>query len=326
MSEPDAVPLPREGEVFFDVRGESRTMRLSWYADSAVAVFSIWQGNRCTGTFRLPFGDLVRMVETLEAGPPSHAAGRGAPQHGEPAYANAGADPGYGYPEPSGYGPTATYAHQPGYGPVPNQGTGPEYGGGPGYGYGPERGYDAGHRADGYQTAAARQEGNPGYAPDRSGSYGRPERYGAEEYDTGPRYVPDVAGNAGPYGRGGPDYGPPSAEPRAAGYERTGGYDMRAYHEQAGYQGSPEYDERGPYPQGGDYRGEYAGGYRGETQFLPAPPAQADYTEGPHAAAWRDERSRPPGDRDPDDFPAGQAKTQQATPDWGPATASYRGR
>ena len=71
MSEPDAVPLPREGEVFFDVRGESRTMRLSWYADSSVAVFSIWQGNRCTGTFRLPFGDLVRMVETLQAGPPS---------------------------------------------------------------------------------------------------------------------------------------------------------------------------------------------------------------------------------------------------------------
>jgi hypothetical protein len=70
MSEPDAVPLPREGEVFFDVRGESRSMRLSWYANSAVAVFSIWQGNRCTGTFRLPFADLTRMVQALEAGPP----------------------------------------------------------------------------------------------------------------------------------------------------------------------------------------------------------------------------------------------------------------
>jgi hypothetical protein len=74
MSEPDAVPLPRDGAVFFDVRGEARSMRLSWYADSAVAVFSIWQGSRCTGTFRLPFGDLVRMVETLQSGPPSHAA------------------------------------------------------------------------------------------------------------------------------------------------------------------------------------------------------------------------------------------------------------
>jgi|SRR5713226_4869394 len=69
MSEPDAVPLPREGEVFFDVRGDARTMRLSWYADSRVAVFSIWQGNRCTGTFRLPFADLDRMVRILQAGP-----------------------------------------------------------------------------------------------------------------------------------------------------------------------------------------------------------------------------------------------------------------
>src|SRR5215469_9435196 len=70
MSEPDAVPLPREGEVFFDVRGEARSMRLSWYANSKVAVFSIWQGNRCTGTFRLPFVDLARMVQTLQSGPP----------------------------------------------------------------------------------------------------------------------------------------------------------------------------------------------------------------------------------------------------------------
>src|SRR5215467_14658177 len=69
MSEPDAVPLPREGEIFFDVRGEARCMRLSWYADSAVAVFSIWQGNRCTGTFRLPFADLGRMAQALQSGP-----------------------------------------------------------------------------------------------------------------------------------------------------------------------------------------------------------------------------------------------------------------
>ncbi len=46
-------------------------MRLSWYANSKVAVFSIWQGNRCTGTFRLPFADLTRMVQALQAGPPA---------------------------------------------------------------------------------------------------------------------------------------------------------------------------------------------------------------------------------------------------------------
>jgi hypothetical protein len=69
MSASDAAPLPRLGEVFFDVRGDSRSMRLSWYADTGVAVFSIWQGGTCTGTFRLPMDDLARMVEALRRGP-----------------------------------------------------------------------------------------------------------------------------------------------------------------------------------------------------------------------------------------------------------------
>jgi hypothetical protein len=73
MSASDAAPLPRLGEVFFDVRGNSRSMRLSWYADTGVAVLSIWQGGMCTGTFRLAIADLPRMVQTLQRGP-------GAPQ------------------------------------------------------------------------------------------------------------------------------------------------------------------------------------------------------------------------------------------------------
>jgi hypothetical protein len=69
MSASDAAPLPRLGEVFFDVRGSSRSMRLSWYADTGVAVFSIWQGGMCTGTFRLAIADLPRMIDTLQRGP-----------------------------------------------------------------------------------------------------------------------------------------------------------------------------------------------------------------------------------------------------------------
>src|ERR1700694_3124299 len=78
MPEAAAAPLPRAGEVFFDVRGSSRTMRLSWYADTGVAVFSIWQGGKCAATFRLPLSDLPRMVETLRRGPgePAAASGR----------------------------------------------------------------------------------------------------------------------------------------------------------------------------------------------------------------------------------------------------------
>src|SRR5690242_11521547 len=74
MSASDAAPLPRLGEVFFDVRGNSRSMRLSWYADTGVAVFSIWQGGTCTGTFRLPMDDLSRMIESLRRGPQAQRA------------------------------------------------------------------------------------------------------------------------------------------------------------------------------------------------------------------------------------------------------------
>jgi hypothetical protein len=89
MSASDAAPLPRLGEVFFDVRGNSRSMRLSWYADTGVAVLSIWQGGMCTGTFRLAIADLPRMVQTLQGGP-------GAPRPGwddETQEAPSGAEP-----------------------------------------------------------------------------------------------------------------------------------------------------------------------------------------------------------------------------------------
>ena len=68
MSASDAAPLPRLGEVFFDVRGSSRSMRLSWYADTGVSVFSIWQGGTCTGTFRLPMEELPRLIDSLQRG------------------------------------------------------------------------------------------------------------------------------------------------------------------------------------------------------------------------------------------------------------------
>jgi hypothetical protein len=75
----DAAPLPRLGEVFFDVRGSSRSMRLSWYANTGIAVFSIWQGGTCTGTFRLPLDDLSRLVESLGRGLPDDPADLASP-------------------------------------------------------------------------------------------------------------------------------------------------------------------------------------------------------------------------------------------------------
>jgi hypothetical protein len=345
MSEPDAVPLPREGEVFFDVRGDSRTMRLSWYADSSVAVFSIWQGNRCTGTFRLPFADLVRMVETLQAGPPSREADRTSRHGGQPSYANAG------------YGQTVTYADAPGYG------GGPPYGTGSGYGYGSDYGrpHDGGagrggdqHYSREYQAAGGGQGyGPPEHygAPDGYGAppgYGGQAPYGQADYDGGeaPRYVPDVAPQTGHHhaaadyvreshgyadSRGyaePPGYAESHGHGEAPGYAETPGYgESPAYSQSAGYGGPARHAEPTRYGQHHEYRGEYSGAYRGETQFLAAPPAtSAPYQDEAQAGAWRDDRTEPQGEPGLPGYPAGPAKTEQAAPDWGQATASYRGR
>lgn len=57
-------------------------MRISWYADTGMAVFSVWQAGRCTGTFRLSLDDLPRMIETLQRGPAPDSRG-GQPVTGE---------------------------------------------------------------------------------------------------------------------------------------------------------------------------------------------------------------------------------------------------
>jgi hypothetical protein len=179
MSEPDAVPLPREGEVFFDVRGEARSMRLSWYAESRIAVFSIWQGNRCTGTFRLPFGELARMVRILQAGPRPYAAAgaRSVAAHRDP-------------------GPSRGYGTGHGHGADQGYGTGPDYSAVPRYGHGARAGYGPSRPPPGRAPAGA-------YAPDELEGAG---------HGAGQGHGP--AGHEAPYGlsaepvtgAGSPDY------------------------------------------------------------------------------------------------------------------------
>ena len=134
MSMPNAAPLPRLGEVFFDVRSPSRSLRISWYADTGVAVLSIWQGGTCTGSFRLPMGDLPRMIAALQRGPDGPAAGGNyaspaAPDHAPP---GAGDYPPEGRPDPraaaaASYDPYAAgpgslhYLNGPATGPYPDE-------------------------------------------------------------------------------------------------------------------------------------------------------------------------------------------------------------
>lgn len=52
-------------ESFTDERGGGRTLRASWHPRRGVVVLSVWQGRRCTATFRLPIEDAPRLVAVL---------------------------------------------------------------------------------------------------------------------------------------------------------------------------------------------------------------------------------------------------------------------
>jgi hypothetical protein len=166
MSASDAAPLPRLGEVYFDVRGESRSMRLSWYADTGVAVFSIWQGGTCTGTFRLPMADLPRMIDTLQRGPHGEAREAGGP-HDDPRAAELHSMPGQqGRPSRDASG-----QYRPGdYGRT-------ELRDGPGHDLGPEP--DTGYSDPGFPAVA----GTGGYG--HTGAHGRHEETRAAYPDEG---------------------------------------------------------------------------------------------------------------------------------------------
>jgi hypothetical protein len=308
MSASDAAPLPRLGEVFFDVRGNSRSMRLSWYADTGVAVFSIWQGGTCTGTFRLPIDDLTRMVEALRRGPQGPRARRDASRgqvSGDQAYGD-GPDPG-----------PSTVAMRP---PSKADGRIPGSRTDPGYhddaaayhddaaGYADDPGGYPGESA-GYHDAAGGYGSDPGgypvepplrgYAGDRAaGDYqgGYPDDPATGDYRSAAAasYRDDPL--TGDY-RGAPGYhdDPPGYRDEPAGYrDEPAGYrdEPVGYDDPAGYRDEPAgyHDDPAGYPPEPPLRG-YSGG-----------PAASDYRGGP-AGDYRDNAADGYGD-EPPGYPA----------------------
>jgi hypothetical protein len=61
----EVVPLPNRGEVFSDLRGEGRTLRVSWHSDERTLVLSIWHLGQCRATFRLPSDEVADLVRSL---------------------------------------------------------------------------------------------------------------------------------------------------------------------------------------------------------------------------------------------------------------------
>lgn len=267
MSASDAAPLPRAGEVFFDVRGSSRTMRVSWYGDSGIAVFSIWQGGTCTGTFRLPIPELPRMVDALSHGPAGGVDPM--PQGAEPAYPGAQA----AYPGAQAAGPpTAAMGPAHGYADPPEEHL--QHAGQsdmpPGY---PQTtpGSFAAAEPGGYADTASRGYGEhvPGDYRDAPAGYGA----GAEPVQHGYGNVQHGYEDVQPgYGAAPQGYAPPGYEDAPPGYGN----------EPYGYAGSSEgYPEAAPAAGYGPAGGGYPDPLSGPSQH-----GQAEYpARSPFAGA-----------------------------------------
>jgi len=304
MSASDAAPLPRLGEVFFDVRGESRTMRLSWYADTGVAVFSIWQGGTCTGTFRLPIPDLPRMVEALQRGPharddlvpgeqpparerrpPTVPAQRGPARPSQPELLDGDVATGL----------SAAAAHLPPAGP---DGTG--YQAGP-----PPPGYTGGPPPPGHTDP-------PGYAGEPAlAGHRDPRGYSGEPPPAGgPGYPAGLAEPAQDFTAGYADEPTPDfAAERGPGYSRPPTRRRSSGQRARAEPGYPE--DLDPYPGepgGAGYAGEPADGYLGDDTLL-APGYPEDDQAGPLGAQpvdyGRPRRGHEPG------YPAEQDDYEQ---------------
>ena len=61
----ELLPMPAVGDVFADVRGEDRMMRVSYHQDRGVVVVSLWAGVLCRGSFRLAVDDVGRLMDVL---------------------------------------------------------------------------------------------------------------------------------------------------------------------------------------------------------------------------------------------------------------------
>ena len=57
--------MPTFGDLFTDVRGDDRTMRVSYHQDQGVVVVSLWLGPICRGSFRMAAGDVRKLMSTL---------------------------------------------------------------------------------------------------------------------------------------------------------------------------------------------------------------------------------------------------------------------
>ncbi|MFJ8689496.1 hypothetical protein [Micromonospora wenchangensis] len=61
----EVLPMPSFGDLFTDVRGDDRTMRVSYHPERGAVVLSLWSGTTCRGSFRMAVDDVSRLRTVL---------------------------------------------------------------------------------------------------------------------------------------------------------------------------------------------------------------------------------------------------------------------
>ncbi|MEV6637804.1 hypothetical protein AB0M54_44455 [Actinoplanes sp. NPDC051470] len=61
----EVFPMPAVGDLFTDMRGGDRRMRVSYHEDRGAVVVSLWADTVCKGTFQLGVPDVSRLVALL---------------------------------------------------------------------------------------------------------------------------------------------------------------------------------------------------------------------------------------------------------------------
>lgn len=61
----EALSIARIQEWFTDTRTPVRRMKVAHHPESSILVISLWQGDHCTGTFRLSSRELARLQHML---------------------------------------------------------------------------------------------------------------------------------------------------------------------------------------------------------------------------------------------------------------------
>jgi hypothetical protein len=73
----EVTPLPSAGDVFFDVRDEGRSLRVSWHAELGTVAVSFWRDDTCVSSFWLSPEDVPRLISGLVQPLVTQAARRG---------------------------------------------------------------------------------------------------------------------------------------------------------------------------------------------------------------------------------------------------------